>query len=121
VKGEGGSVTRTGGSEVPWREIAESPDFLRLESLRRRITVALLGVFVVTFGTFLVLCAYDRPFMSKSVDGGLTVAYVWLLGLTLLAWVLVLVYLSLAEGRLLALGQRVLERHGATDAHGEQS
>ncbi len=36
-----------------------------------------------------ICCGYVWPFMSKSVDGGLTVAYTWLLALTVLAWVLV--------------------------------
>ena len=29
-----------------------------------------LGIFVVAFGTFIILCAYARPFMGKSVSGG---------------------------------------------------
>lgn len=57
----------------------------------------MLGVFSLAVGGFLVLCGYARPFMSRSVDGGLTVAYVWLLGLTVLAWVLVWLYLRFAE------------------------
>ncbi len=70
--------------ELLW--IAQSPEFLDLERLRRRVTGALLTVFALVLGTFLVLCGYARSFMGKSVDGGLTVAYVWLLGMTLLAW-----------------------------------
>jgi uncharacterized membrane protein (DUF485 family) len=67
----------------------------------------MLGIFVVVLGTFLVLCGYARPFMRRSVDGGLTVAYVWLLSLTVLAWVLVWVYLRVAE-RLSAMAQQTL-------------
>jgi uncharacterized membrane protein (DUF485 family) len=74
----------------------------------------LLGVFVLVFGAFLVCCAYARPFMRRSVDGGLTIAYVWLLALTVLAWVLVLIYLRLSDGPLRALAQRALERSGVT-------
>ncbi len=59
-----------------------------------------LGVFTLAVGVFLILCGYARSFMSRSVDGGLTVAYVWLLGLTVLAWVLVWSYLRFAERRL---------------------
>jgi uncharacterized membrane protein (DUF485 family) len=97
-------------SEVPWSEIARSPDFQQLMSLRRKITLGLLGVFVVAFGAFLVCCAYARPFMRRSVDGGLSVAYVWLLALTVLAWVLVWVYLRLSDGPLGALAERTLEQ-----------
>jgi uncharacterized membrane protein (DUF485 family) len=101
--------------ETRWHEIASSPEFAQLEALRRRVTFAALGVFTVVFGTFLVLCGYARPFMRKSVDGGLTVAYVWLLALTVLAWVLVWVYLRFSEGRLGALAERAVQRRGTPD------
>lgn len=97
--------------EIPWREIAQSPEFARLLAMRRKITFWLLGVFVVAFGTFLICCAYARPFMRRSVDGGLTVAYVWLLSLTVLAWILVWIYLRLSEGPLARLAQRAVEQH----------
>jgi uncharacterized membrane protein (DUF485 family) len=88
-----------------------------VQAQRRRVTLGTLGVFVVLFGTFLVLCGYARPFMRRSVDGGLTVAYVWLLSLTVLAWVLVWVYLRFAE-RLHAMAQQTLTR--AESARGPQ-
>jgi uncharacterized membrane protein (DUF485 family) len=62
--------------------------------------LASLGVFGVAVGVFLILCGYARAFMDRSVDGGLTIAYVWLLALTVLAWVLVWSYLRFAERRL---------------------
>lgn len=94
-----------------WHEIAESPEFRRLESLRRRGMLIWLSIFAAVFGTFLVLCAYARPFMSKSVDGGLTVAYVWILSLTVVAWVLVWSYLRFAQ-RLELRAQEFLRRSG---------
>jgi uncharacterized membrane protein (DUF485 family) len=104
----GGQSTRP---RIPWREIAESAEFKRLESLRRRAMLITLGIFAAVFGTFLVLSGYARPFMRKSVDGGLTVAYVWVLGLTVLAWVLVWAYLRFAE-RLEVMSQEMLRRGG---------
>ena len=109
-----GDTLRGGGSAaaVPWREIAQSPQFRQLESLRRRVTLGLLGVFTIAVGTFLVLCGYARPFMRESVDGGLTVAYVWLLALTVLAWLLVWAYLRFSERRLEPMAARILQRSG---------
>jgi uncharacterized membrane protein (DUF485 family) len=104
----GGEATR---SPKRWREIADSAEFRRLESLRRRAMVVTLGTFAAIFGAFLVLSGYARPFMRKSVDGGLTVAYVWILALTVLAWVLVWSYLRFA-GRLEAMAQEMLRRGG---------
>ena len=98
-------------SSVRWHEVAESAAFQRLQSQRRRITAGLLGVFVVVFGAFLVCCGYARPFMRRSVDGGLTVAYVWVLSLTVLAWILVWLYLRFAERPLGPLAERAIEEH----------
>lgn len=99
------------GPAIRWHEIARSPEFARLEALRRRITLTLLGVFTVCFGAFLICCGYARPFMSKSVDGGLTVAYTWLLALTVLAWVLVWTYLRLSDGPLRRMADEVVDRN----------
>jgi uncharacterized membrane protein (DUF485 family) len=85
---------------IDWQAIARSPEFAALEAARRRVVVAMLSVFGLAMGVFLILCGYARPFMDRSDDGGLTVAYVWLLGLTVLAWVLVWSYLRFAERRL---------------------
>lgn len=101
------------GATIRWHEIAQSPEFARLASLRRRVTLTLLGVFTVCFGSFLICCGYARPFMSKSVDGGLTVAYTWLLALTVLAWVLVWTYLRLSDGPLRRMADEVVERNAA--------
>jgi uncharacterized membrane protein (DUF485 family) len=98
---------------IDWHAIAGSPEFAQLESARRRVMYAALGVFSVAVGVFLILCGYARPFMTRSVDGGLTVAYVWLLGLTVLAWVLVWFYLRFAESRLEPASAELAKRAGA--------
>ncbi len=97
---------------IDWTGIAKSPEFAQLEATRRRMMLACLGVFSVAVGVFLVLCGYARPFMARSVDGGLTVAYVWLLSLTVLAWVLVWMYLRFAERRLEPASQELARQLG---------
>jgi uncharacterized membrane protein (DUF485 family) len=107
-------VAQNGGetrSTVRWHEIAQSEDFRRLESTRRRAGLLTLTIFALAFGVFLVLSGYARPFMRKSVDGGLTVAYVWILALTVLAWVLVWSYLRVA-GRLETMAHEMLQSQG---------
>lgn len=99
----------------PWREIAESAEFRRIESMRRRAMLTTIGIFALAAGVFLILSGYARPFMRKSIDGGLTVAYVWVLGLTVLAWVLVWAYLRFAE-RLEAESKEMLRRGGYEEA-----
>ncbi len=108
VNAPGGDGRRV---SVPWSEIAESAEFRRLEALRRRAMIITLGIFGAVFGTFLVLSGYARPFMRKSVDGGLTVAYVWVLGLTVLVWVLIWAYLRVGQ-RLETMGHELLRQQG---------
>ena len=105
-QGNGGSSRRT----PRWREIAESPEFRRLERTRRRLVLTFLGVFSLGLGAFLILSAYARPFMRQSVYGGLTVAYVWLLGLTVLAWIVVWAYLRVSHRWLEPLARRIADR-----------
>jgi uncharacterized membrane protein (DUF485 family) len=78
--------------------------------MRRRLGGTFLGVFSLGFGSFLILSAYARPFMRKSVSGGLTVAYVWLLSLTVLAWIIAWLYLRVSQRRLEPLARRIAER-----------
>ena len=99
------------GSSGRWHRIAESPEFRRIEGIRRRAMLVALSIFTAVFGTFLVLSGYARPFMRKSVDGGLTVAYVWILALTVLSWILVWGYLRFAQ-RLERRAQELLRRSG---------
>jgi uncharacterized membrane protein (DUF485 family) len=101
-----------------WHEIAESPEFRRLERMRRRLVLGFLGVFSVGFGAFLILSAYARPFMRQSVTGGLTVAYVWLLALTVLAWIICWLYLRVSSRRLEPLARRIVERAPYAGANG---
>lgn len=110
-----GAQVRAARSVPPWHEIARSEEFRRLEAMRKRALVLTLGIFSLAAGVFLILSGYARPFMRKSVDGGLTVAYVWVLGLTVLAWVLVWAYLRFAE-HLEVASQRMLERGGYLEA-----
>lgn len=98
-------------SARPWHEIAESAEFRRIESTRRRAMLGTMGIFALVAGVFLILSGYARPFMRKSIDGGLTVAYAWVLGLTVLAWLLVWSYLRFA-GRLEAESNEMLRRGG---------
>jgi uncharacterized membrane protein (DUF485 family) len=101
-----------GRGRIDWSAIAGSPEFAQLAAARRRMMLASLGVFVLLVGVFFILCGYARSFMSRSVDGGLTVAYVWLLGLTVLAWILVWMYLRFAERRLEPAAQELARRLG---------
>jgi uncharacterized membrane protein (DUF485 family) len=81
------------GGKPDWRALEASEEFGALRAARRRFVLATLTVFTLAVGGFLVCTAYARDFMGKSVDGPLTVGYVWLLGLTALTWLIAWGYL----------------------------
>jgi uncharacterized membrane protein (DUF485 family) len=96
--------------EVDWAGIAASDDFKALEAARRRFVTVALTVFGVAVGAFLICCAYARDFMGSSVHGALTVAYVWLLALTVLAWVIAYLYLRFSTRTLVPRAEEIARR-----------
>jgi len=88
------------GHEPDWRALEASEEFSELRTTRRRFVIVNLAVFTLAVGGFLVCTGYARDFMGKSVYGSLTVGYVWLLGLTLLTWLIAWSYLRFSTRRL---------------------
>ena len=76
---------------------------------------AALAVFGVAVGSFLICCAYARDFMDRSVHGALTVAYVWLLALTVLAWVIAYLYLRFSTRTLAPRAEEIVRGAGLED------
>lgn len=105
-----GMADDAGTPEVDWAGIAASEEFLALEAARRRFVAVALTVFGVAVGAFLVCCAYARDFMGSSVHGALTVAYVWLLALTVLAWVIAYLYLRFSTRTLVPRAEEIARR-----------
>ena len=100
-----------------WSAIAATDDFQHLESARRRFVTVALGVFAVAVGGFLVCCGYARDFMGGSVHGGLTVAFTWLLALTVMAWVIAFLYLRFSSRTLMPAAERIADQ-AERDARG---
>jgi uncharacterized membrane protein (DUF485 family) len=96
-----------------WPAIARSEEFVELERNRRRFTRAGLAVFFGCVATFLILVSYARGFMRSSISGGFTVAFASILAMTVLAWVLVWLYLRQSEKVWAPAAERI--RAAATD------
>ena len=106
------AAAEEGEPQVDWTSIAESAEFARLEAARRRFANTALGVFGVAVGAFLICCAYARDFMGSSVHEGLTVAFVWLLALTVMAWVIAYLYLRFSTRTLVPMAEEIARRAG---------
>jgi uncharacterized membrane protein (DUF485 family) len=95
-----------------WEAIERSPDFRELSERRRRIVTPLLAVFVVWYGTFLVLAGYARDFMGESVYRGLTVGYLFALSLIPMTWAIAWTYIRAANTQLEPLSERTRAEAG---------
>jgi uncharacterized membrane protein (DUF485 family) len=92
-----------------WEAIEASPEFRRLVVQRRRFVIAALAVFVVCFGGFLILSAWDADFMASTIVSGFSVAYAYALGLIVMTWAIAWAYLRFAGRTLDAAAERVVE------------
>jgi uncharacterized membrane protein (DUF485 family) len=98
-----------------WKRVERSPEFERLVAARRRVVVPCLIVFVLVFGTFTVLAAWDRHFMARQIVSGFTVAYAFALGLIVMTWLLALIYIRASNGRIDPLAGAVARLVGARE------
>jgi uncharacterized membrane protein (DUF485 family) len=104
-----------------WGAVQRSESFQRLRAARRRFVTVALTVFTLAAGGFFICTGYARGFMSRSVDGPLTVAYTWLLALTLPTWAIAWGYLRFSTRTLAPLAEQVERELGAAadDDHAE--
>jgi uncharacterized membrane protein (DUF485 family) len=95
------------GQHRDWEALEESPEFQRLVGERRRFVLPALGAFVALFGGFLVLTAYARDFMAKQPIGSFSWAYLLALGLIVMTWTIVWLYLRWSERHLAPLAEQI--------------
>jgi uncharacterized membrane protein (DUF485 family) len=81
-----------------------------LSRARRRFVLPAGAVFVVGFGSFLVLFGYARHFMATRVVGAFTWAYVLSLAVIVLVWGISFAYLRYADRVLAPLADRATGR-----------
>jgi uncharacterized membrane protein (DUF485 family) len=94
-----------------WEAIEQSPDFQELSAKRRKLVVPLLAVFVLWYGTFLVLTAYAHSFMGESIYRGITIGYVLALSLIPMTWAIAWIYIRGANRTLDPLSERAIDGH----------
>jgi uncharacterized membrane protein (DUF485 family) len=98
-------------AERDWDAIEQSPDFQELSAKRRKLVTPLLAVFVLWYGTFLVLTAYAHSFMGESIYRGITVGYVLALTLIPMTWAIAWIYIRGANRTLDPLSERAVDGH----------
>lgn len=98
-----------------WKRVESSPEFEALVAERRRIVIPSLIVFVLVFGTFTVLAAWDHHFMAREIVSGFTVAYAFALGLIVMTWLLAFIYIRASNSRIDPLAEAVARLVGARE------
>jgi uncharacterized membrane protein (DUF485 family) len=79
------------------RDMLESPDFKRL--VRRKwvvSTILTLCLFVLYYG-FILLIAYNKPFMGRKIGEFTTLGIPMGVGVIILAWILTTIYVAWAN------------------------
>jgi uncharacterized membrane protein (DUF485 family) len=102
-----------------WKRVESSPEFGRLVAARRRVVVPCLIVFVLVFGTFTVLAAWEHHFMARKIVSGFTVAYAFALGLIVMTWLVAFIYSRASNSRIDPLAEAVARLVGARERAAE--
>lgn len=97
-------------AEVDWIAAEESPEFKELVAARRRFVLPGTVFFFAAYFGFVLLSGYAGGFMGASVYRGLTVGYVFMLGLFAMVWVMVYLYLKKADNVFDPLARRAAAR-----------
>lgn len=98
-----------------WKQVESSPEFQRLVAARRRIVIPSLILFVLVFGTFTVLAAWEHHFMARQIVSGFTVAYAFALGLIVMTWLIAFIYIRSSNSRVDPLAEAVARLVGARE------
>jgi uncharacterized membrane protein (DUF485 family) len=96
---------------IDWQAIERSPEFQELVKKRRSFVLPGTIFFLTYYMAFILLCAYARDTMGKSVYEGLTVGYTLALTQFLMVLVLGLMYLKRSANVYDPLAEKAIAKH----------
>jgi uncharacterized membrane protein (DUF485 family) len=98
-------------SEVDWEAAERSPEFRELVRARRRFVVPATIFFLAWYFGFIVLAGYAEDFMGREfIADGFTVGYALALSQFVMVWVLVWLYLGVADRKFDPLAEKAAAR-----------
>jgi uncharacterized membrane protein (DUF485 family) len=97
-----------------WQRACAGTAFVTLKTERASLVKVLLVIYLVCYLGLAVLCGFARDLMGIRVLGPLNLGYTLILGNYLMAWVLGLIYLRQANGRLDSLAAAAIAEHTAS-------
>lgn len=86
-----------GPHQVDWEAAANSPEFKRLVTEKRRFVLPATVFFLTWYFGFIVLAGVAPDFMGEKLVKGVTVGYVFAFSQFIMVWVLAAMYLRRAD------------------------
>lgn len=74
-----------------------NPEMHKLIKTRWSIALILTGIMVVIYFGFILLVAFDKPFLAKPIGHNLTLGLPIGIGILVIAWILTGIYVSWAN------------------------
>jgi uncharacterized membrane protein (DUF485 family) len=78
-------------------EIYELPEFKTLVSRKRRMSLILTTIMLFIYFGFILLIAFDKPFLSKLIGPNITLGLPIGIGILIVAWLLTGIYIFWAN------------------------
>jgi uncharacterized membrane protein (DUF485 family) len=74
-------------------KLYELPEFRRMVKLKWRISLSLTFLMLFIYFGFILLIAFDKPFLAKPFEGNLTIGLPIGIGILIFTWLLTGVYI----------------------------
>lgn len=107
--GDEGTVVQAG--EMDWAALARDPDFNAFAARKRTAVSALLGVSLVLFFAYPVVCGFFPGLLTPKVFGVVNVGLLFTIAEPLSAFALALLYIKLANTGFDEASSRLIRRH----------
>jgi uncharacterized membrane protein (DUF485 family) len=98
--------------ETSSREIMQSREFRELSSMKNSISITLTILELVIYFGFIMLIAFNKPFLSQKLVGAITVGIPLGVATIVLSWILTGIYIRWANRKYDVLVEEVKERIG---------
>jgi uncharacterized membrane protein (DUF485 family) len=90
------------------RRVATHPDYARLHGLRTRFGWLLAGLMLVVYYGFIVLVAFNKPFLAQRIGEGVTTVGIPIgLGVIVFTVLITVIYIRRANREFDALSERI--------------
>lgn len=99
-----------------WQEAVRLPAFRELIDAKKRLLVPMTLIYFLVFIGTTLLAGYAKPFMTTKVVGSFNVAYLLVVGIYVMCWVMAMIYVKVANRDFDRLAAKAIEQRAAMKA-----